>query len=93
MKFNAVSVREKSSIGILDKKLNYNNAIHVLDPVLLLNKLDYAKFVKHPNSQRKTKCLMYYILDNTEAKMRLVERVSIDYGLTPFTVNYNKDKF
>lgn len=42
-KFNAISVREDTAIGLLEKYFFYSSAVHVLDPTMLLDVAKYKK--------------------------------------------------
>jgi hypothetical protein len=44
-KFDAISVREKSGIEIIKKLTNKNNAFHVVDPTLLIEKTYYDRLI------------------------------------------------
>lgn len=85
--FDAVSVREKNAIGLCQKYLGRRDVQHVLDPTLLLKKEDYMSLV----SQAKTECspgnLMCYILDLTDDKKSLVDKIANERGLNAFYTN------
>ena len=77
-KFDAVSVREDSAIGICKSYLDID-AKHVLDPTMLLSKEDYIVLI----DAFKTKCvsqpindLFCYILDVTDQKRTIISSVS-----------------
>lgn len=85
--FDAVSVREKNAIGLCQKYLGRRDVQHVLDPTLLLKKEDYMSLV----SQAKTECspgnLMCYVLDLTDDKKSLVDKIANERGLNAFYTN------
>lgn len=83
--FDAVSVREKSGIDLLEKHLYYNNAVHVLDPTMLLEKEDYVKLVLEENEPQSPGNLFYYILDKSSEKDNIIQNISSQIGYTPFT--------
>lgn len=89
--FDSVSVREKSAVQICKEHFNVD-AIHVLDPTLLLSKEDYIKIIKKDKASKSPGDLLVYFLDNTEDKKLLEKKVVNDYSLTPFYVNNNKSK-
>ena len=62
-KFDLVTVREDSGVKLCKDYLNIN-AIHVLDPTMLLNKEDYLK-ICDPVPVDKTNFIAAYILDKT----------------------------
>ena len=86
--FDLVTVREKSGVNLC-KTLFDVNALHVLDPTLLLTKEDYIKLLKIDKVKKSPGNLLVYILDYTDDKRLLIEKVSKQYGLTPFRVNSN----
>ena len=84
--FDFVSVREKSAIQICKDKFNVD-AVHVLDPTLLLSKEDYINIIKKDKAPKSSGDLLVYFLDYTEDKKLLEEKVIKDYSLTPIYVN------
>ena len=84
-KFDAISVREDSGINLCRQYLDVN-AVHVVDPTMLLEPEDYVAMVLTESEAESAGNLMTYILDPTEEKTAMVERVSSTLGLKPFTV-------
>lgn len=76
--FDAVSVRENSGVGLCKEHLGVD-AIHVLDPTLLLTGADYEKLLTRP--AKKTNILFAYVLDTSEEKVKLLQKVSDHFGL------------
>jgi len=85
-KFDGISVREDSGVELCHKYF-CREAIHVLDPTMLLTKEDYMKLFSSTKSQREGKKLFYYILDEEKSKTDYVEEAAIKMGLNAFTVN------
>ena len=85
-KFNAVSVRESSATVLCKKKLGAD-ALHVLDPTMLLEKEDYIKLLKETDTVQSNGNLFCYILDESTEKNTIISRISKEKGLTPFYVN------
>lgn len=85
-KFDAVSVREEYGVTMCSKCLHCEQAVHVLDPTMLLAKESYIKLFQNkvPKSPGNLLC---YILDETDKKRRFIESVAEHDGLTPFRVN------
>ena len=81
--FIGISVRERSAIEILQKKLNVNS-IHVLDPTLLLNKKDYLKLIKNykSNISINENYIFSYIISPTEIELKIVKEIAL-------RLNYN----
>ncbi len=75
-KFDAVSVREKSGIGLCKKHFN-TDAVHLIDPVALLEMSDYINLI--PEGQRKVrnnKQITCYILDQQMQKDAIIKNAS-----------------
>jgi hypothetical protein len=90
-KFDAISVREDTAVHLCQKYLK-TNALHHLDPTMLLTKNDYIKLIhKHEEHESKGQ-LMVYMLDKTEHKQTLVNQVSQTLNIKPFEV-MPKQKF
>jgi len=85
-RFDGISVREDSGVELCNKYFN-REAIHVLDPTMLLTKEDYMKLFASNNSQREGKNLFYYILDEEKSKTDYIKEEAIKMGLDTFTVN------
>ena len=85
-KFDAVSVRESSAVKLCKEYLNVD-ALHVLDPTMLLSATDYIQLFKEANTPRSSESLMCYILDETEDKQKVVSNVEETLHLTAFSVN------
>lgn len=96
-KFDAISVREESAIGLCKEHLGVD-AIHVLDPTMLLDKEDYNKLVDNFNfcdfditpehssltiNRIEGRALFNYILDQGNDKKLFIEKVANYTGLTP----------
>lgn len=90
-KFDAISVREDSAIGLCKNKLGVE-AIHVLDPTMLLDKQDYIKLVEKDNILENRDSLMTYILDKSHVKSDIVNKVEQVLKLKTHSV-MPKDKF
>lgn len=73
--FNIVSVREENAV-LICKNIFKINAIHVLDPVFLLNKYDYLKLVDIKENIDSKSILFSYILDPTCEINRMISQIS-----------------
>lgn len=82
-KFNAVSVREKSGVRLCKENLGVD-AIHVLDPTMLLAAGDYIDLYLKDDTLASEGSVMAYMLDET--KFCFAERVAHTLGLTAFHV-------
>lgn len=89
--FEFVSVREDDGLDLINNKYNWkckNEAIHTIDPTMLLTKEDYNNLSSNYENQLDGE-LFYYVLDMTEDKKKVIEQISKDLGYKPFTVNSN----
>lgn len=88
--FNAISVREDSGIELCKKYLGVD-AQHVLDPTMLLNKQDYINLFETAHTPQSKGNLLYYILDETEEKKKILKSIVDEKKLNPFNVKSNSD--
>lgn len=84
--FDAVSVRESNGLDLCRKYFNVD-AVHVLDPTMLLNEEDYSIFFQKANTPKSGGTLLNYILDETENAQILIKSVAEQKGLKSFSVN------
>lgn len=89
-RFNAVSVREHSGEELCSEHLGVK-AEHVLDPTMLLKKDEYISAFRLEQEPRSEGGLMAYLLDCTDGKEDLVNKIAKDKNLTPFTVGAKID--
>ena len=85
-KFDAVSVREASAVQLCQDHFGVN-AIHVLDPTMLLSKEDYIKEINLDSITQSPGCLFYYFLDQNDNKINLVSTIEATKRIKSFTVN------
>lgn len=81
--FSAISVREESGVQLCKEYLG-REAVHVLDPTLLLDAADYERLIEK-RGQRKG--LLVYVLDLTNDKQVWMDLLERHYGLKAFCVN------
>ena len=84
-KFNFVSVREDSGIKLCKEHLGVN-AVHVLDPTLLLTKEDYIHLIEAEKEPKAKGTLFNYILDPNQNNTVFIHRAAKERGLIPFQV-------
>ena len=82
--FDAVSVREDSGVELCKKYLECD-ALHVLDPTMLLDKEDYIRLVEEEKEPLSKGDLFTYILDDSKNKQEIVQKVATVLSLIPFT--------
>lgn len=75
--FTAVSVRESSGIDICKNTFDYDKAINVLDPTLLVGKEFYIDelILKYNESSTNKGGLLTYVLDEAKEKKDIIEFV------------------
>ncbi len=84
--FDAISVREDSGVELCRKSLGVE-AVHLLDPTLLLDKEDYLQLIEENDSVvDMEKRMMCYILDKTPEKRNIIDHISSELGLLPLEV-------
>ena len=84
-KFDFVSVREDSGVKLCKEHLGVN-AVHVLDPTLLLTKEDYIHLIEAEKEPKAKGTLFNYILDSDTVKSAFINRVAKERGLKSFQV-------
>ena len=83
--FNLITVREDTGIDLCKKHLGVD-AIHVLDPTLLLKKEDYIHIVEIEKEPSSIGNLYNYMLDPSQRKQDVINRVAESCNLKPFKV-------
>lgn len=76
--FNGVSVRENSGVSLCKKYLNRIDAIHVLDPTLLLTAEDYSQLI---GRAKKDIGLYTYVLDESVENLMFIEKCATSLKL------------
>ena len=84
-RFDAVSVREASAISMVKDHFGVD-AIHVLDPTMLLSRDDYEQLVINANVKQNEGDLFCYVLDEKEEVTTFIHQVATQIHLTPFSV-------
>lgn len=80
-RFDAISVREKSGTKLVKEAWGRSDAVEVVDPTLLLKAADYSRLIDASSvAHDKTQALFYYILDMSNEKRALIERISRESG-------------
>lgn len=82
-KFNAISVREYSGVELCRNKFGVE-AVQMLDPTLLLDADNYRDLIAKSTTKPSEGNMLVYILDKTEEKVNLVNKIASDRHLTPF---------
>mgnify|MGYP001497750536 CR=1 FL=1 len=85
--FDAVSVRERSAVGLCEKHFDVSPDL-VLDPTLLLPKSIYLNLIKNNNSVAELD-MFTYILDMNDDKRKMIKQIQQNLGLELFEFNTN----
>ena len=78
--FYAVSVREDSGVIICKEHFDID-AVHVLDPTMLLSSDEYLKLCKDTAPVSNVPFLLSYILDSNKEKKQFVNKIAEEKGL------------
>lgn len=85
-KFNAVSVRESSAVKLCNEKFKVE-ALHILDPTMLLEKDEYINLFKETETAKSDGNLFCYILDSGTEKDDIINTIATEKRVKPFYVN------
>ena len=87
-KFDAVSTRENSGVSLCKEYLDYNDAVQVLDPTLLLDRIDYEHIIEESDKTHKINgILMCYVLDYSNEKRQYISECAKVLDMIPFETN------
>lgn len=75
-KFDAVSVREESGVRMCSEWFEREDAVHVLDPVMLLDAECYKALASNANEHHAKDKVATYILDKNAHKQSVIEFIS-----------------
>lgn len=82
--FDGVSVRERSAVVMCDEWFDCNDAVHVLDPVMLLSADDYMKIASVSDVHECRGRLLCCFLDRSQAKDAVASRIASAASLEVF---------
>lgn len=83
--FDAISVREDSGIALCKEHLGVD-AVHLLDPTMLLEKEEYIKLAHDAGEQESDGDLFCYILDNNPQIEQAIKDIETKQSLYSFQV-------
>ena len=83
-KFDAVSVREVSGVGLCANNFGIE-AVQMLDPTFLVEKEEYIRLVKNDKLPKQDKKLLTYILDRNQRVNEMVKKVEGHFYLESFS--------
>lgn len=90
--FDAVSVREDSGVHLCEDYFDVD-ALHVLDPTLLLEQEDYIKLAEEMKDPISSGELFCYILDNNQEIGNAIQNISSKLSLKAFEVKAKKNNY
>ena len=90
-RFDSISIRESSGVELCKKNLGVD-ALHVVDPTMLLTKEDYCKLVDKEKTSACKGDMFIHVLDRTSQKQQVIEAIASHYHLTPFTCNQSANE-
>lgn len=77
-KMDAISVREDSGVALCEKYLGVK-AIRILDPTMLLTKVEYLSLIKENTNKKQN--LVVYILDYNQEKKDIIDKLADELKL------------
>ena len=87
-RFDAVSTREQSGVTLCKDYLDYIDAVQVLDPTLLLDRIDYEHIMEESDKTHEINGnLMCYVLDYTNEKRQYISECAKVLDMIPFETN------
>lgn len=84
--FDGISVREGAAVRLCREHLHCE-AVHVLDPTMLLAAEDYVALFKDKKLEAPRGELLTYVLDETPEKARIIEKVANHYQYAIYRAN------
>ena len=92
--FDAVSVREDSGVQLCDEWFDCEKAVHVLDPVMLLDVEHYKRLAEGAAVRKSKGKIATYILDRTKVKYNVTAFVTRCTGKEVADLSvYPKDRY
>lgn len=83
--FDSISVREDAGVQLCKDYLKVD-ALHLLDPTMLLPKDNFISLVKAENIKRSEGALFSYVLDRNNKKREIIKQISEELGMEAFEV-------
>lgn len=90
--FDAVSVREESGVTLCEQNLNYDKAVFMIDPSMLLAKEDYISLADEGICEHFNGGIFSYFLDNDEKTQRVEQYAEKVYKSKVFRLKENEHK-
>lgn len=86
--FDYISVREDSGVDICKREFGVE-AIHMLDPVFLIDKKEYEKILERSKIKKENDFIFCYVRDMNQHMMRMIEDIKADDDLEVVMCNEN----
>lgn len=90
--FDAVSVREESGVALCKQFLNYDDAVFMIDPSMLLDKDDYICLADEVSCEHFNGGIFSYFLDNDEKTQNIERYTEKEYNRMAFRLKENEHK-
>ena len=90
--FDIVSVRERGGLQLCKEYLGVE-AIHLLDPTMLLDVEDYIDLIKGAKTEKVQGNLFCYILDESPDAESLISLMQTEDGYTPYYAGLDQIKY
>ncbi len=87
--FNAVSVREESGVRMCSEWFDRDDAVHVLDPVMLIDVQEYISMASSAEAYPAKGKMVSYILDGSAHKQSVVDFMSRVGGFDVHDISVN----
>lgn len=84
-RYTAISVRESSALKILES-ININSGVHVLDPTLLLSKVEWSR--RCPKLIEEPYLLIYSVEPEKEQIIQIAREIADNLGLKVYMVEW-----
>jgi len=82
--FDAIGVREDSGIGLVSRYLGRHDAVHLIDPTMLLTVDQYRDIIDSDNRVPSDGHLFLYLLDKDDQKDRLIQDMAKKMNLVSY---------
>lgn len=82
-RFDAISTRENAGVSLCKEYWGIN-AVHVLDPTMLLDASHYTKLIGEESVEKCKGNLFVYVLDKNENITKVEQKICQTFGYTPF---------
>lgn len=88
-RFDAISVREKNLIELIEKKTGIENVVNAIDPVFLIDKQNYLALFDSSNDNKNALFVYILRLDQGELKKKIIDFVIQDNSIAYVDYNFN----